>query len=138
MTFSQTFLITTRGFCDVIDITEKVSSIVAEAKIKKGIAVVFATGSTAGITTIEMNANLEDDLREALEIIAPENKVYHHDEKWGDGNGFSHIRASLVGASLSVPIIDGELTLGTWQQLVLCDFDNRGRQREVRVQVVGE
>ena len=95
-------------------------------------------GSTLGVTTIEMNANLEEDLAEALEIIAPQSKKYHHDQKWGDGNGFSHIRASLLGPSTSVPIVNGKLTLGTWQQLVVIDFDNRQRDREIIVQVVGE
>lgn len=138
MIFTQTIQLKTSGFCDVLDITEKVQKIVNEAKIKDGLAVVFVSGSTAGVTTIETNANLEKDLKETLEIIAPVDKTYHHDEKWGDKNGFSHIRASLIGPSLVVPIYKGELQLGTWQQIVLCDFDNRSRNREVVVQVMGE
>lgn len=138
MIHSDKFTISTKGFCDIIDITALVSDIVNQSKIKDGIAVIFVSGSTAGVTTLEANANLEKDLCESLEIIAPQNKKYHHDLKWGDGNGFSHVRASIMGASLSVPIINGQMQLGTWQQIVLCDFDNRSRQREVLVQIVGE
>ena len=128
----------TQGFCDVVDITDKVQNIVNDSKIKTGMVVVFVAGSTAGIATIEANAGLEQDLKEALEIIAPVNKKYHHDDKWGDGNGFSHIRASLIGPSINVPVINSESTLGAWQQIVLCDFDNKTRRREVLVQVLGE
>ena len=138
MIFQDKIKITAQGFCDVIDITNKVEKIVQGSTIKNGLVTVFVVGSTAGVTTIEANAGLEDDLKEALEIIAPESKTYHHDGKWGDGNGFSHVRASLMGPSLSVPISNGELTLGTWQQIVLCDFDNRPRSREIIVQVIGE
>lgn len=138
MIYNQTIKISTQGFCDIIDITDKVSAIVKDSKIKNGLAVVFVAGSTAGVTTIEANANLEKDLAEALEIIAPTNKTYYHDEKWGDGNGFSHIRAALIGPSLTIPIISGKLQLGTWQQIIICDFDNRKRNREILVQVIGE
>ena len=109
-----------------------------ESKIKDGIVNVFAVGSTLSMTTIEMNTNLEEDLAEALEIIAPRDKKYHHDQKWGDGNGCSHVRASLLGPSTSIPIIKGNLTLGQWQQLVAVDFDNRAREREIIIQIVGE
>lgn len=138
MVFNATIKISTKGICDVVDITQEVDEVVNKSKIKNGIAVVFVTGSTAGVTTIEANANLEEDLAEALEIIAPQDKKYHHDEKWGDGNGFSHIRASLIGPSVSVPVQNGKLTLGTWQQIVVCDFDNKSRERKVLVQVIGE
>lgn len=138
MVYQNKFKISTQGFCDIIDITAQVQDIVNQSKIKNGLAVVFVAGSTAGVTTLEANANLEKDLEETLEIIAPQNKKYHHDEKWGDGNGFSHVRASLIGPSLSVPIADSQLILGTWQQIVLCDFDNRKREREVIIQVLGD
>ena len=138
MLYTQTITISTKGFCDVIDITDKISDIIQKSKIVNGIVVIFVPGSTAGVTTIEINAELEKDLKEALERIAPQNKTYHHDEKWGDGNGFAHIRASLIGPSLTIPIIDGKLILGTWQQIVLCDFDNRAREREVMIQILGE
>lgn len=138
MVYSTTIKISTKGICDVVDVTQQVAAAVQDSKIKDGIVTVFVVGSTLSVTTIEMNANLEEDLAEALEIIAPQSKKYHHDQKWGDGNGFSHIRASLLGPSTSVPIVNGKLTLGTWQQLVVIDFDNRQRDREIIVQVVGE
>lgn len=138
MVYSKTISISTQGFCDVIDITSRLEEALRESKIKNGVAIAFVRGSTAGVTTIETNANLEEDLREALEIIAPEGKTYHHDQKWGDGNGFSHVRASLIGPSASIPIIDGKLILGTWQQVVVTDFDNRGREREIILQIIGE
>ena len=138
MTFHENISIATKGYCDVVDITDHVAGAVQKSKISNGIVVVFVVGSTAAITTLEANANLEKDLNEALEIIAPKNKSYYHDEKWGDGNGFSHIRASLIGPSLAIPIVHGELTLGTWQQIVLCDFDNRSRKREIVVHILGD
>lgn len=139
MVYSTTIKISTKGICDIVDITNQVEGAVIQSKIKNGIITIFSVGSTLSVTTIEMNANLEEDLAEALEIIAPsKNKTYHHDKKWGDGNGFSHVRASLLGPSTSVPIIKGKLTLGTWQQLVVIDFDNRPRDREIVIQVVGD
>lgn len=138
MVYQAKFKISTQGFCDIVDITDKVQDIAKQSGIKNGVAVVFVLGSTAAVTTIEANANLEQDLAEVLEKIAPQNKKYHHDEKWGDGNGFSHVRASLIGPSLGVPIADGQLTLGTWQQIVLCDFDNQKRTREVMVKIIGD
>ena len=138
MIYNENISIITKGYCDVVDITDHVADTVQKSKISNGIVVVFVVGSTAAITTLEANANLEKDLNEALEIIAPKNKSYYHDEKWGDGNGFSHIRASLIGPSLAIPIVHGELTLGTWQQIVLCDFDNRSRKREIVVHILGD
>jgi secondary thiamine-phosphate synthase enzyme len=138
MIYAKKISLSTKGFCDVIDITPQVDNIVKKSNINNGLVVVFAFGSTAGITTIEMNANLEEDFKKTMEKIAPQGEVYSHDQKRGDGNGFSHIRASLTGSSLSVPLIDGEMTLGTWQQIVVCDFDNRARNREIVVQIVGE
>ena len=136
MVYQEIVKTQTKGFCDIIDITDQVQDIVNKSEIKQGICLIFVPGSTAGITTIEANANLEEDLKEILEVVAPQNKKYHHDEKWNDGNGFSHVRATLIGPSLSVPILDGQLTLGTWQQIVLCDFDNRSRDREIVVEVI--
>lgn len=128
----------TRGHGDVVDLTPQVSRVVSESRVGNGIAAVFAIGSTAGITTIEYEPGLVADLQEAFERLAKEGISYHHDLRWGDGNGHSHVRASLLGPSLTVPIEAGRLGLGTWQQIVLVDFDTRPRQREVLVQVMGE
>jgi secondary thiamine-phosphate synthase enzyme len=135
---NDTFSLSTRGFNDIIDISSSVQKLAAKTGIKNGQATIFVSGSTAGITTIEYEPGLIKDLPEALEKIAPMNVRYHHDDRWGDGNGYAHVRAALLGASLVVPISEGKLTLGTWQQIVLVDFDNRPRQREVIVQVMGE
>lgn len=128
----------TQGFCDIIDITAKVQDQVQKEKIQKGLATVFVSGSTAALTTIEYEPGLIQDLKELVEKLIPSNKRYHHDDRWGDDNGFSHLRASLFGSSLQIPIDSGRLLLGTWQQIVLVDFDNRPRTREVVVQVIGE
>lgn len=138
MIYQDTIKVSTRGFCDIVNVTKKVMDIVVESEIKNGIVTVFVKGSTAGITTLEYEEGLIRDFQEAMERLAPSNQDYHHNQKWGDGNGFSHIRASLLGPSLSIPFEEGELALGAWQQIVLADFDNRSRQREVIVQVVGE
>ena len=128
----------TQGHCDVIDITAKVQEQVQKEKIKRGLATLFVSGSTAALTTIEVEPGLVQDLKELLEKLIPSNKKYHHDDRWGDDNGFSHLRASLFGPSLQVPIDSGRLLLGTWQQIILVDFDNRPRTREVMVQIMGE
>lgn len=133
-----TFTIQTKGFCDVIDVTFKVQNFVRKSQIKNGLVCVFISGSTAGVTTIEYEPNLVKDFQEAMERLVPQNKKYHHRKTWGDDNGFSHIRASLLGPSLAVPLKDGKLYLGTWQQIVVCDFDNRERQREVIVEIIGD
>jgi secondary thiamine-phosphate synthase enzyme len=130
--------IQTKGHGDVLDLTPKVASMLANSKVTNGIVTVFVTGSTAGITTVEFEPNLVADLSEMFQKIAPEGVPYHHDNTWGDRNGYAHVRASLLGASLVVPFSDGKLTLGTWQQIVLVDFDERPRQRKVVVQVMGE
>ena len=132
------FSLKTKGFGDVIDITHEVTQEVASSKVSSGIATVFVPGSTAGITTIEYESGAVSDFKKAIERLAPVDMHYDHDARWGDGNGFSHVRAALMGASLTVPIIDGKLQLGTWQQIVLGDFDNRSRSREVLVQILGE
>lgn len=130
--------VSTRGFTDIVDITPSVQKLVGRCGIKNGQVTLFVSGSTAGITTIEYESGLLKDLPAAFEKMAPMNVRYHHDDRWGDGNGYAHVRAALLGASLTVPISDGALTLGTWQQVVLIDFDNRPRQREIVLQVIGE
>ena len=136
--YSSVFQIKTDGFSDIKEITPKVENAISKSNISNGIATVFVPGSTAGITTIEFEPGVVEDLKKAIERIAPQNIHYNHDARWGDGNGFAHVRASLLGPSLSVPIVDGDLQLGTWQQIVLIDFDNRSRTREIFVQVIGE
>lgn len=127
-----------QGNTDIIDITNQVESILAETKFVSGSVTVFITGSTAGITTIEHEPGLLTDFKAAWERIVPENLDYQHNLAWEDGNGHSHVRASLLGASLVVPFSDEKLVLGRWQQIVLVDFDSRPRAREVVVQVTGE
>jgi secondary thiamine-phosphate synthase enzyme len=123
---------------EVIDITGKVQSIVTESSIRSGLACVFVAGSTAAVTTVEHEPGLVADMREALDRLYPKDIGYDHHRRWGDGNGHSHIRASFVGPSLAVPVSDGHLVLGTWQQIVFMEFDNKPRSREVVVQLLGE
>jgi secondary thiamine-phosphate synthase enzyme len=113
----------TQGHCDIIDITAKVQHELERQKIRRGLATLFVSGSTASLTTIEYESGVLKDLQELLEKLIPSNRKYHHDDRWRDDNGFSHLRASLLGPSLQVPIEDGRLLLGTWQQIVLLDFD---------------
>jgi len=138
MIATDSISLSTKGFSEVIDITDKVVSIVNKSDIKQGLVTVFCSGSTGAITTIEYESGVINDLKKAIEKIAPANIPYEHDRRWGDGNGFSHVRAALMKPSLSVPIIKGKLALGTWQQIVFIDFDNRGRDRNISVQVMGE
>ena len=133
---NEKFLINTRGFTDIIDITQKVKSVVYNHNVKNGTIVVAIAGSTASITTIEYEPGLLKDLPAILDEIAPQNKEYHHDDTWHDGNGYAHVRASLLGSSTAVPLIDGAMVLGTWQQIVLIDFDNKPRARNVYVQII--
>ncbi len=128
----------TRGNTHVIDITREVESAVRESGVKNGIVTIFSPSSTSGITTIEYESGAISDLREMFERVVPSNIDYRHNLRWGDGNGHSHIRASLLGAGFTVPVVNGSMTLGTWQQLVFIDFDNRPRHRRVVVQIVGE
>jgi len=128
----------TAGFCDIIDITAKVNEHLEKEKIQNGLATLFVSGSTAALTTIEHEPGLIQDLKEFVETIMPSDRRYRHDDRWSDDNGFSHLRASLFGPSLAIPIEDGRLCLGTWQQIVLLDFDNRARTREITVQLMGE
>ena len=135
---SFSFRIKTNGFSDVHDVTSKVQEKLQTPTLRNGVLNVFVSGSTAGITTIEYESGAVADLKKAVERIAPQNMHYDHSARWGDGNGFAHVRAALLGPSLSIPFVEAELQLGTWQQIVLIDFDNRPRQREVLVQIVGE
>lgn len=128
----------TRGYCDVVDLTPRIQDEVKREKIESGLVTVFVSGSTAALTTIEHEPGLVEDLKEFVERLIPSNRRYHHDDRWGDDNGFSHLRASLFGPSIQIPIEKGRLLLGTWQQVVLLDFDNRPRAREVVVQLMGE
>ena len=129
----------TKGNCDVVNITNEVSQAIAQSDIADGIATVFNVGSTAGVTTTEYEPGLVNyDIAAAFEKIAPEKARYEHEETWHDDNGHSHVRASLLGASLSVPIVDGQMTLGTWQQIILVDFDTRPRTRTIICQIVGQ
>ncbi|MEW5818611.1 MAG: secondary thiamine-phosphate synthase enzyme YjbQ [Cyanobacteriota bacterium] len=132
---TKNFQILTKGYTDIVNITKHVSSIVASSNIKDGAVLVFIGGSTAGITTLEFEPGLLEDLPDAFERIAPSHINYKHDETWGDGNGMAHVRSALVGCSKMVPIVNGALMLGTWQQIVLIDFDNRPRNRNVVVQL---
>jgi secondary thiamine-phosphate synthase enzyme len=136
--YQRTFQLSTRGHCDVIDITPKVARIVSESKISAGIVNVSGRGSTVAITTIEFESGCVSDLRRALEKIAPSNSDYAHNARWGDNNGYAHLRSALMGTAKSFPLAEGKLDLGTWQQIVLCDFDERQREREITVTVVGE
>lgn len=131
--------IKTKGNCDVINITDQVVAAVTRSGLTAGTVTVFNVGSTAGITTTEYEPGLADyDLKAAFEKIAPENARYEHEETWHDDNGHAHVRATLLGPSLSVPVVEGRLTLGTWQQIVLIDFDTRARTRTVICQMVGQ
>lgn len=138
MTCSETISLKTKGFSDVIDITGKVASIVENSGITDGLVTVFCQGSTGCITSIEYESGVVGDLKRAIERIVPSGMDYEHDKRWGDGNGFSHVRAALMKPSLTVPLVKGSLTLGTWQQLVFIDFDNRGRSRNIVVQITGD
>ncbi len=128
----------TKGNCDIIDITPEVQEQLAETNIKNGTVTLFISGSTAGVSTIEYESGLLSDFKAMWERNIPRDIPYKHDRAWGDGNGHSHVRASLLGASLVVPFSDKKLALGTWQQIVVVDFDNRPRSRQIVVQIMGE
>ncbi len=138
MIVSEMISLQTKGFSDTIDITPSVSKVVDSSKLQNGLVTVFCAGSTGAITTIEYESGVLEDLKKAIERLAPSNIPYAHDQRWGDGNGFSHVRAALLGPSLTVPLINGTLALGTWQQIVFIDFDNRSRRRKIHVQMMGE
>jgi secondary thiamine-phosphate synthase enzyme len=134
----KSFRISTKGNADVLDITPQVSRIVGESGIRTGVVNIAGVGSTLGITTLEFEPGCVADLRRALDRIAPPNSDYAHNARWSDDNGYSHLRSALLGTSRSFPVSDGRLHTGTWQQVVLCDFDSRSRDRQVIVTVVGE
>ena len=128
----------TAGFCDIVDLTAKLKDCINKTNIRTGTVTLFVSGSTAALTTIEHEPGLIQDLKEFVERLIPSDRRYHHDDRWGDDNGFSHLRAALFGPSLSIPIVNGAPGLGTWQQVILLDFDNRPRTREITVQLIGE
>lgn len=135
---NDSLTLSTRGFNDIKDLTEILNEKLRSSGLRQGQLTVFVQGSTAGVTTIEYEPGLVRDLAELMEKIIPSSRSYHHDERWGDANGFSHLRASLLGPSLVIPFADGKLRLGVWQQVVLVDFDNRPRNRQVFLQFIGE
>jgi secondary thiamine-phosphate synthase enzyme len=138
MTYSETISLSTKGFSDIIDMTQHVLSVIGRSGIENGLVTVFCPGSTGAVTTIEYETGVLKDLQKAIEKIAPSNIPYEHDRRWGDGNGFSHVRAALMKPSLTVPLVQGRLTLGTWQQIVFIDFDNRKRERKIIVHIMSE
>lgn len=133
---NEKFTVNTEGNTDIIDITKQVQNCVYQHAQKEGLVCVSIQGSTSAITTIEYEQGLVQDLKEALERIAPARNDYHHDEIWHDGNGYAHIRSALVGSSVCIALIDGLLNLGTWQQIILLDFDNKPRSRNITVQII--
>lgn len=135
---TKTVSFSTRGDGDMIDITSRVQDVLTSSSVYDGIVTVFVPGSTASVTTIEYEPGLQKDFPRAMDRFAPAGVKYEHDARWGDGNGSSHVRASVVGPSLVVPFQNGRLMLGTWQQIVFVDFDNRPRERQIIVQVMGE
>lgn len=128
----------TRGHSDAHDLTQRVETIVSDSGVRQGLVLVHTPSSTSAVTTIEFEAGALDDLRRALDEIAPADREYRHNLAWGDGNGHAHLRAALLGPSLSLPIVAGRMRLGEWQQILFLDFDVRAREREIVVQVVGE
>lgn len=128
----------TSGFCDIIDLTAKIRDSLKKTRLKNGLITLFVAGSTAALTTIEHEPGLVQDLKEFVEKLIPSDRKYHHDDRWGDDNGFAHLRASLFGPSVSIPVQDGAPVLGTWQQVILIDFDNRSRSREIVLQLIGD
>jgi len=126
------------GKTDVIDVTHHIMVEVEKSSVQDGAVILFIPGSTAALTTIEFESGVINDLKKAIEKMAPEDIYYEHNERWGDGNGYSHVRAAIFGASLHIPIVKGKMTLGMWQQIVLLDFDNKPRERRIVVQISGE
>ena len=128
----------TTGKTDIVDLTPFVLREVNDSSVANGAVTLFVPGSTGALTTIEFESGVINDLKKAIERMIPEDIYYEHNERWGDGNGYSHVRAAMIGPSLHIPIIEGNMTLGTWQQIVLLDFDNRPRKRRIVVQISGE
>jgi len=138
MVSTRRWTVSTKGQGDVHDVTSAAVAAVVESELRAGIVTVFVVGSTAGITTLEFESGVIGDLGRALEILAPRDGEYEHHLRWHDDNGSSHVRAALVGPSVTIPFVDGQLALGTWQQIALVELDTRGRRREVVMQVMGE
>ena len=136
--YGERITVSTNGFSDMRDITEQVQEVVMKANVSEGLATVFVVGSTASVSTIEYEPALVEDFRDSLERLVSSKTKTRHGDTWGDDNGFSHIRATFMGPGITLPIAGSELVLGTWQQVVLIDHDNRGRRREVFVQVLGQ
>jgi secondary thiamine-phosphate synthase enzyme len=130
--------LTTSGDTDILDITQQVMECIRSSKLSNGLVTVFCPSSTSGVTTIEYEPGVLQDLKDIFDEIVPKDQTYQHDEAWHDGNGHSHIRAALIKSSLTIPVVNGRMTLGTWQQIVYIDFDNRPRKREIIVQFLGE
>ena len=135
---TRTIRFDTRGNADILDLTEKVEREVNGSEIKDGTVTLFSPSATSALTTIEFESGALSDFRRLFDEIADPNRHYSHNARWGDGNGHSHVRAALLGASFTIPVVNGSLTLGTWQHIVFVDFDNRPRRRELIVQIVGE
>ncbi len=133
--FNNEIFMQTTGNTDIIDITPQVFNEVIQSEVEDGAVTLFVPGSTGALSTIEFESGVINDLKKAIDRIAPEDGYYEHNARWGDGNGYSHVRAALIGPSLHIPIIEGKMTLGTWQQIVLLDFDNRPRKRRIIVQI---
>ena len=134
---TQRIELSTRGNAEMIDVTEQVQQAAGSSGLKNGIVLVFCPGSTGALTTIEYEPGALADLTRLFDEILPPDRDYLHDRRWGDGNGHSHVRAALLGPDISIPLIDGALALGTWQQLIFVDFDNRPRRRQLIVQITG-
>lgn len=136
--YHSTLTLNTRGNCDMLNITEEVSEIIRESGLESGICTVFCPGSTGSVTTIEYEGGLLKDFPQAMERLAPQDAVYEHHLRWGDGNGHSHVRASVLGPSLTIPFLNSRMTLGTWQQITFVDFDNKSRSRTLEILLIGE
>jgi len=134
---SSQIMVQTTEKTDVINVTHQAMGEVGKSNVQDGAVTLFIPGSTAALTTIEFESGVVNDLKKAIEKMAPEDIYYEHNERWGDGNGYSHVRAAIFGASLHIPIVEGKMTLGMWQQIVLLDFDNRPRERRIVVQISG-
>jgi secondary thiamine-phosphate synthase enzyme len=138
MVVTKKIRLNTQGHCDIHDITRQVADVVRGTGLSNGIVTIFTPSSTSGLTTIEYESGALADLERLFNEIVPPNREYRHNLRWGDGNGHSHVRAALTGPSITVPFVEGRLTLGTWQQLIFLDFDNRSRSRQLVVQIIGE
>jgi len=138
MVVTHEFKLSTTGFCDIHNITEEVVRAVRQSGLKNGLVTVFTPSATSAITTVEYERGMLADFADFFERVAAEAWNYKHNERWHDGNGFSHVRAALLGPSVTIPLVEGQLTLGTWQQIAFLDFDNRSRSRRLVVQMVGE